>query len=48
MGGEIGFKNRQLNDGIKKEFCKKYNIKIIEIKYSDKIVIKLKESLNIK
>ncbi len=48
MGGEIGLKNRKINDEIKKQFCKKNNIKFIEIKYSDEIVIKLKESLNIK
>ena len=48
MGGEIGLKNRKINDDIKKQFCKKNNIKLIEIKYSDEIIVKLKESLNIK
>jgi hypothetical protein len=48
MGGETGLENRRKNDKIKKHFCKKNNIKLIEIKYSDEIVTKLKESLNIK
>lgn len=48
MNGVIGLEKRQKHDNIKREFCKKNNIKLIEIKYSDKIVPKLKEELNIK
>lgn len=48
MSGSIGLKKRQINDNIKKNFCKKNNIKFIEIKYSDKLILKLKEELNIK
>jgi len=48
MNGSIGLKKRQINDNIKREFCKKNDIKLVEIKYSDKLVPKLKENLDIK
>lgn len=48
MGGKTGFRNRKLNDAIKRDFCEKNNIKLFEIKYSDKIIEKLKENLDIK
>ncbi len=48
MDGDIGLLKRQKNDNIKREFCKKGGIKLIEIKYSDNLVQKLKESLDIK
>jgi len=48
MGGFLGLKKRQTNDKIKREFCKKRKINLIEIKYSDDLISKLKKELNIK
>lgn len=48
MEGDIGLLKRQKNDKIKREFCNKGGIKLIEVKYSDNLVQKLKESLDIK
>ena len=36
-GGDEGFKERQRNDKIKRDFCDKNNIKLIEIKYTENI-----------
>lgn len=43
FGGETTFKIRQKHDQIKKDFCKKNNIVLLEIKYSDNIKSKLNE-----
>lgn len=48
MNVSIGLKKRQINDNIKRRFCDKNDIKLIEVKYSDNLVQKLKESLDIK
>ncbi len=42
MGGEKGFKKRQENDLIKRNFCKENNIKLFEISYLDDIISILK------
>lgn len=34
FGGEEGFKRRQINDGIKNEYCKNNNINLIRIPYT--------------
>lgn len=48
MGGKIDFKKRLENDDIKSVFCKKNKIKLLTIKYDEKIVSILKKELNIK
>lgn len=35
-----GFKSTQKNDGIKNEYCLKNDIKLVRIKYNDKINLK--------
>jgi hypothetical protein len=35
FGGEEGFNRRKINDNIKKEYCNKNNISLIEIKYDE-------------
>lgn len=47
FGGDKGFSLRLKRDKIKKDFCKKNNIILIEIKYDENIENKLKECLNI-
>jgi hypothetical protein len=47
MGGENGFDSRQKNDEIKRKYCKNNNIRLLEIKYSDDIILALKNELNI-
>lgn len=48
FGGEEGFKLRKINDNIKRRFCKKNNIRLVEIPYwdFDHIDEILKEELN--
>lgn len=48
MGGEIDFKKRLENDKIKKEYCMQNNIKLLTIRYYDKITSILKKEFNIK
>lgn len=48
MNGNNGLLKRQKNDNIKREFCKKNGIGLLEINYSEKIVPILKVKLDIK
>jgi hypothetical protein len=43
FGGVKEFELRQLRDNIKREFCKKNNIDLLEIKYNESVSKKLKE-----
>lgn len=43
FGGEKDFELRQLRDNIKREFCKKNNIDLLEIKYDESISNQLKK-----
>lgn len=43
FGGEKEFEIRQKHDKIKRNFCKKNKIVLLEIKYSDNIESKLNE-----
>lgn len=45
FGGEEGFKNLQVRDAIKNQFCSDNNIKLIRIKYDENIEKKLNEEL---
>lgn len=42
FGGDIGYKTRVYNDKIKTNYCKENGIKLIRIKYSDDVILKLK------
>lgn len=42
FGGEVALKEQQKRDKIKKDFCKKYKIRLIEIKFTDNLNSKLK------
>lgn len=42
-GGEERFKETQLHDQLKNEYCKEHNIKLIRISYKDNLKEKLKE-----
>jgi len=46
FGGEKGFEIRKIRDGIKKEYCKKNNIKLKIITYKNDIEEKINEILN--
>jgi hypothetical protein len=48
MGGEDGFMRRQVNDNIKRDYCKKNGIKLIEIKYTDKVFVILEKEFDTK
>jgi hypothetical protein len=43
FGGEEAFKNRKVRDKIKKNYCKKNNIKLIEIKYNKDVLKELQK-----
>lgn len=45
FGGDNQLKVQQINDKLKKDFCKKNNIKLIVISYKDNINKKLKENI---
>lgn len=47
MDGEQGFKERSANDKLKKEYCNKNDIKLIEVKYSDNIAAVLRTELKL-
>ena len=42
FGGEIALREQQKRDKIKKDFCKKFKIRLIEIKFTDNLNSKLK------
>lgn len=44
-GGEKTFKENQLRDQIKRDYCKEHNIKLIEIKYNENIEKRLESEL---
>ena len=44
-GGEKALKENQLRDQIKRDYCKEYNIKLIEIKYNENIEKRLESEL---
>lgn len=46
FGGEKAFKQRQHNDKIKREFCKKNNVLLLEIKYTEDVEYVLTEYLS--
>lgn len=48
FGGQKTFELVQIRDQIKKEFCKKENINLIEIPYWEKDIIKILENLLLK
>lgn len=46
FGGEKKFKEQKIRDSIKDEFCKFYGFNLLNIKYSDNVLDKLKPLLN--
>jgi len=43
FGGDESFKNTQIRDNIKNEYCKQKNINLLRIKYDEKIIDKLSQ-----
>lgn len=47
FGGDVGFKQRQINDDIKNKYCKDNNIELIRISYKQKVKEVLKNRFNL-